>query len=42
MERLRCTYDELQRTPEFVIEDVMIVMEAETKAAEAKRKKHDR
>lgn len=37
MDRLHCSYPELLATPVSVVEDVLLVMEAEAKAADAQR-----
>ena len=36
MEKLHCSYLELLETPQWVIEDALLVMEAEAKAGQAR------
>ena len=36
MERMHCTYRELQETPNWVVEDYLLVMEAEAEGQQMK------
>jgi len=40
MERMGCTYDEFCATPEFVIDDYMVIMRAEGWVAKENARKH--